>query len=167
MSPSGLISPEKADCCRADLLFVSTGVILPFVSALKFVGLDEDDLPRSSGAKPLLIVFPYRSSILLGSPLWASHMALNAAQNVPQSLSSLLWPKIPHFTSYFILHFLAFAGWVVLPFHFIMMRKYLKNRFIVYQFELLHAYKLRLASKYSDWPIEGEIWPGHRAEEKP
>ena len=64
-----IISPEKADCCRADLLFVSTGVILPFVSALKFAGLDEDDLPRSSGAKPLLIVFPYRSSILLGSPL--------------------------------------------------------------------------------------------------
>ena len=60
------ISPENADCCRADLLFVSTGVILPFVSELKFVGLDEDDLPRSSGAKPLLIVFPYRSSILLG-----------------------------------------------------------------------------------------------------
>ena len=40
-----------------------------------------------------------------------------------------------------------------------MMRKYLKNRFIVYQFELLHAYKLRLASKYSDWPSEGEIGP--------
>lgn len=38
-----------------------------------------------------------------------------------------------------------------------MMRKYLKNRFIVYQFELLHAYKLRLASKYSDWPSEGDI----------
>ena len=40
-----------------------------------------------------------------------------------------------------------------------MMRKYLKNRFIVYQFELLHAYKLLLASKYSDWPSEREIGP--------
>ena len=30
---------------------------------------------------------------------------------------------------------------------------YLKNRFIVYQFELLHANKLRLASKHSDWPV--------------
>ena len=31
---------------------------------LKFAGLDEDDLPKSSGVKPLLMVFPYKSSIL-------------------------------------------------------------------------------------------------------
>ena len=57
-------SPENADCCRADLLFVSTGVILPLLRELKFAGLDEDDLPKSSGVKPLLMVFPYKSSIL-------------------------------------------------------------------------------------------------------
>ena len=56
-------SPENADCCLADLLFVSTGVIRPLLSELKFVVLDEDDLPKSSGVKPLLTVLPYRSSI--------------------------------------------------------------------------------------------------------
>ena len=58
-------SPENADCCRADLLFVSTGVILPLVRELKFAVLDDDDLAKSSGVKPLLMVFPYKSSILL------------------------------------------------------------------------------------------------------
>ena len=58
------ISPENADCCRADLLFVSTGVIRPLVRELKFVGLDDDDLAKSR-VKPLLMVFPYKSSILL------------------------------------------------------------------------------------------------------
>ena len=39
---------------------------------------------------------------------------------------------------------------------------YLKNRFIVYQFELLHANKLRLASKHSDWPVSRERSDRHR-----
>ena len=55
--------PENADCCLADLLFVSTGVILP-ERELKFDGLVDDDLPKSNGVKPLLIVFPYKSSML-------------------------------------------------------------------------------------------------------
>ena len=47
------------------MLFVSTGVILPLVRELKFAVLDDDDLAKSSGVKPLLMVFPYKSSILL------------------------------------------------------------------------------------------------------
>ena len=77
----------------------------------------------------------------------------------------LLWPKIPHFTSYFILHFLASHLLVerseqLSPFISSWWESiYLKNRIIVYQFELLHAAnKLRPASKHSDW--RGEIRAG-------
>ena len=60
--------PEKADCCLADLLFVSTGVILP-VREAKFVLLTVADLASSSGVTPLLMVLPYRSSMLTNAEI--------------------------------------------------------------------------------------------------
>ena len=100
--------PENADCCLADLLFVSTGVILP-VREAKLVLLTVADLASSSGVTLLLMVFPYRSSMLRSQ---VSHMALNVTKCAEFIVTKI--PLLFYELFYFSLsHFLA-PSWVQL-----------------------------------------------------